>query len=110
MSAYLCHTGRWPSPPSLHFPALRQEAMRDLWNGHILYTPPRSHLQPQRCIGLDSRLKLRETLVIGVQTFQIRIMHRLEQDFGGRHRTSLPQRRIDDGIERNQDIELRERD
>src|SRR6266446_1067504 len=105
MSAYLCHTGRWPSPPSLHFPALRQEAMRDLWNGHILYTPPRSHLQPQQCMGFDSRRKLRETLVIGVQTFPIRIMHRPEQNLRWRHRTPLTQWRIDNGIESNQDIE-----
>jgi len=67
-------------------------------------------LQPLRCIGLDNRLEFGETLVIGIQTFQIRIMHKPEQNLRWRHRTPLPQWRIDDGIERNQDIKLHEGD
>src|SRR6266540_3531504 len=61
-------------------------------------------------IRLDSRLKLYEALVIGVQTCHIGVMHRPEQDFWWRYGTLLTQRRIDDGIQGNQDIELGECD
>ncbi len=61
-------------------------------------------------MGLDSRLKLCETLAVGLQPFQIRIIERPQEYLWWGHWAQLTQWRIDDGIEGNQKIELSDRD
>ncbi len=61
-------------------------------------------------MGRDSRLKLGETLAVGIQPFQIRIIERPQEYMRWGHRTPLTQWRIDDGIEGNQKIELSDGD
>jgi hypothetical protein len=60
-------------------------------------------------MGLDSRLELGETLAVGIQPFQIRIIERPQEYLRWGHRAQLTQWRIDDGIEGDQKIECRDR-